>query len=119
MQILTLRADQTENLLGQPESGMGFQIVEAEKSHSLGSEAWLVFNSELAIALSDTTEDQSWLQSRSYISERSLRGEAKAVGSLFMSFKVATTRSGIGRPPSRHGLVGKLAPAAHSLVKES
>jgi len=115
MQIIRLRAEDTKSLLAQPESGMGFQIVEAKKAASLGSEAWLVFNGELAIVI----EDQTWLQSRAAMSEIHLRAEAKNVSTLIESFHVATTRSGVGRPPSSHGPARTLAPAAHSLIKKS
>jgi hypothetical protein len=119
VEILKLRGEQTESLLAQPESGMGFQIAQYRTPISL--RAWLVFNAEFALEFKDADEVQAWRESsRSAISERELRASAKDASSFYTSFSVATTRSGVGLPPGSYDPTTRpLAPAAHALKKTS
>jgi hypothetical protein len=49
-----LRASQENDLLDQPETGMGYQVVEASKSGSYTREKFLVLNSEVVIEMDNS-----------------------------------------------------------------
>ena len=46
-----LSSSQEKNLLGQPETGMGYQVVEANKPGSYTREKFLVLNSEVVLEI--------------------------------------------------------------------
>jgi hypothetical protein len=52
-----LNASQEDYLLKQPETGMGYQIVEASKSGSYSREKFLILNSEVVIEMNKYTND--------------------------------------------------------------
>ena len=52
-----LSATQEKDLLIQPETGMGYQIVEASKAGSYKREKFLVLNSEVVIEMNENESD--------------------------------------------------------------
>ena len=52
-----LSASQENDLLNQPETGMGYQVVEASKAGSYTREKFLVLNSEVVIEMNTSTND--------------------------------------------------------------
>lgn len=52
-----LSASQENDLLNQPETGMGYQVVEASKSGSYFKEKFLILNSEIVIEMNASTGD--------------------------------------------------------------
>ncbi|MCX6326399.1 MAG: hypothetical protein NT144_07095 [Bacteroidia bacterium] len=52
-----LSASQENDLLNQPETGMGYQVVEASKADSYTREKFLVLNSEVVIEMNTYTND--------------------------------------------------------------
>ena len=119
MRRLLLRIEHTNSLLTQPESGMGFQIVEAEKVYPPRPEVWLVFNSDLAIVFENEDEAQGWARSHPCVSETTLGAHAQDAGDLYSSLHVATTRADFGLPARSYGPTRMIAPAALSLVKKT
>ena len=52
-----LRASQENDLLRQPETGMGYQVIEAGKAGNYILERFLVLNSEIVIEMNTSTSD--------------------------------------------------------------
>ena len=52
-----LSASQENDLLNRPETGMGYQVVEASKAGSYTREKFLVLNSEVVIEMDTSTND--------------------------------------------------------------
>jgi hypothetical protein len=119
MKVLRLNGDQIAALLAQPESGMGFQIVEVEVAYSQRSEPWLAFNAELAIAFDSPQDRVSWSETRNAGSIEWLRSQAVDPGTLYRQPRVVVTRSGVGLQAVTWGAASGLAPAPLSLIKQS
>ena len=48
-----LRSEQERYLLSQPETGMGYQVIEASRAGPYVRDKFLVLNSEIAIEMND------------------------------------------------------------------
>lgn len=55
--LFKLTATQENELLNQPETGMGYQVVEATKQGTYSKEKFLVLNSEVVIEMNASTSD--------------------------------------------------------------
>lgn len=55
--LFKLSATQENDLLNQPETGMGYQVVEATKQGTYTREKFLVLNSEVVIEMNTSTSD--------------------------------------------------------------
>lgn len=86
--MLRLESGWTESMVGQPESGMGYQVVDVEQFDGLRRRG-IAYNAELVIY---DTEPYPFTQGRSY---RSLLTEARSASGLIRSIAVV---GGSGRP---------------------
>ncbi|MFL5773025.1 MAG: hypothetical protein ACJ75F_07705 [Flavisolibacter sp.] len=55
--IYLIKPEQQQELLRLPETGMGYQVINASISNSYTRKKYLVLNSEIAIDLDDTTDE--------------------------------------------------------------
>ena len=119
MKVLRLDSNQTRSLLDQPESGMGFQIVEVPIAYSRNGEAWIAFNAELAIAFDNPNDVLDWTVIRNAGDLEWLRGQAELPGSLYGAPQVIVSRAGGSVSAHVYGRLRGLAPTPLSLIKAS
>jgi hypothetical protein len=119
MKVLQLSGEQIGALLSQPESGMGFQVVEISRPYAREEEVWIAFNAELALAFDDKLEMRRWSEHRSAIPVEWLRDQAVEPGRLYQQPRVVVSRAGVGLQAVTYGPSSRVAPAPLSLVKQS
>jgi hypothetical protein len=120
MKVWQLRAEQVASLLAQPESGMGFQIIETGRAYSRDEEGWIVFNAELALAFDSPIEARQWIDgSRGAATDGALRAAAVDPGTLYRDLRVAVTRVGVGIRAATYGAASSITPSAMPLVKQT
>lgn len=117
MHFWNLRSEQVETLVAQPETGMGFQVVEAKPFYTREPTAWLVFNAEIALSF-ERGELQRWLESRTGFSPEALRSLAEDIGDIPRELTVTASRAGVELTASPYGATQSIAPNPLSLVKK-